>query len=367
MKITRLALFRVQLRSHLIYYMYAGKTCETVESLVLRVDTDSALSGWGEVCPIPHYLPAYAAGVRPALEELSAVLLGADPVGPEALMARCDAHLQGHVYAKSALDTALWDLTAKSEGLPLYRLLGGRQVESAPLYHSISCVAPAEMAPIAVDAQTQGIHQFQVKLGADDDWQADVARLQAVRGAVGPGPLLFGDWNCGATTLTAIRVARAVRGCDVMLEQPCESIEDCAQVRRVSGVAMKLDESVCDLGSILKAHALGCIDVAAIKLSKFGGIGAARRARDLCLELKIMIVIEDCWGSDIATAALTHLAVSTPSRYLLNACDLSGYVSPRLAADGPRRESGRLRPAERPGLGITPDTAVLGEAIAIYE
>jgi L-alanine-DL-glutamate epimerase-like enolase superfamily enzyme len=131
MKITRLALFRVQLRSHLIYYMYAGKTCETVESLVLRVDTDSALSGWGEVCPIPHYLPAYAAGVRPALEELSAVLLGADPVGPEALMARCDAHLQGHVYAKSALDMALWDLTAKSEGLPLYRLLGGRQVESA--------------------------------------------------------------------------------------------------------------------------------------------------------------------------------------------------------------------------------------------
>jgi L-alanine-DL-glutamate epimerase-like enolase superfamily enzyme len=94
------------------------------------------------------------------------------------------------------------------------------------------------MAPIAVDAQTQGIHQFQVKLGADDDWQADVARLQAVRGAVGPGPLLFGDWNCGATTLTAIRVARAVRGCDVMLEQPCESIEACAQVRRVSGVAM---------------------------------------------------------------------------------------------------------------------------------
>ena len=128
MKITRLSLYRVPLTSHVPYLMAAGKSCDTVDTMVLRLDSDEGLTGWGEVCPIPHYLPAYAGGVRPVLEELAPVLLGDDPVGPEAAMARCEAHLQGHGYAKTALDIALWDLTAKAAGLPLYRLLGGRQV-----------------------------------------------------------------------------------------------------------------------------------------------------------------------------------------------------------------------------------------------
>lgn len=355
------------LRSHVAYYMADGKACETVDSMVLRVDTDEGLTGWGEVCPIPRYLPAYAGGVQPVMDALSAVVLGGDPLGPEALMARCDGHLQGHAYAKSALDMALWDLTGKAAGLPLYRMLGGRTMASAPLYHSITCVAPEQMADIAGDALAQGISHFQAKLGADDDWQTDVARLIAVREAIGPGPLLYGDWNCGATTLTAIRVAQAVRDFDAMLEQPCASLAACAQVRRTTGMAMKLDESVHDTGSILEAHGYGCVDVAAIKLSKFGGLSPARRARDLCVDLQIMMVIEDTWGSDITTAALAHLAVATPTRYLLNACDLSGYARPHVAADGPRRVAGRLQPSERAGLGVTPDPSVLGEPIAIYQ
>ena len=82
-------------------------------------------------------------------------------------------------------------------------------------------------------------------------------------------------------------------------------------------------------------------------LSKFGGVSAIRRARDLCTELGTMMVIEDTWGSDITTAAVAHLAVSTAPKYLLNACDLSGYVSPNIAPDGPRRENASLRPSER--------------------
>ena len=366
MKITGIELYSVPLTSHVTYYMADGKVCDRVDSTILKLETDQGVTGWGEVCPIPHYLEAYAGGVAPAIQELAPILLGADPIGPEALMARCDRHLQGHRYAKSALDIALWDLTAKAAGLPLYRLLGGRQVEAAPLYHSITCADPAEMARIARDVYAQGIRQFQAKLGADQDWEADAARLIAVREAVGPGPLLYGDWNCGATKLHAIRVAQAAMPYDVMLEQPCDSLEACAEVRHASGLAMKLDESVHDLDSLLRAQALGCCDVAAIKLSKFGGLGPARRARDLCLQLKIMMVIEDVWGSDITTAALTHLAVATPGKYLLNACDLSGYVTPRLAPDGPERDRASLRPSERPGLGITPDEAVLGTPILTF-
>ena len=137
MKITRITLWEVALTSHLAYHMAAGKTCDVVPSILLRVDTDGGVSGWGEVCPIPHYLPAYAGGVRPALAYLAPVLIGADPVGPEALMARVDAYLIGHAYAKSALDIALWDITGKVAKMPLFTLLGGRQNQDMPLYLSL--------------------------------------------------------------------------------------------------------------------------------------------------------------------------------------------------------------------------------------
>lgn len=367
MKITRLAIWEVPLTSHVAYHMAGGKTCDTVTSVVLRVDTDSEISGWGEVCPIPHYLPAYAEGVRPALEYLAPALVGADPVGPEAVMGRADSWLHGHVYAKSALDLALWDITGKVAGLPLHALLGGRQMADMPLYHSITCIAPEEMARIAREAQAEGIGQFQVKLGADGDWQADVARLRLVREAVGAGPLVYGDWNCGATRLEATRVGRAVAELDVMLEQPCATLEECAAVRAATGLPMKLDETAHDTASLLHAHALGCMDAVALKLSKFGGLSPMRRARDLCLHLGAKMCVEDTWGSDVTTAALLHLAAATPERALLNTCDLSGYVAPRLDPGAPARRRGRIAPPEGAGLGVLPDQDRLGQPLAIID
>ncbi|MBK0398302.1 mandelate racemase [Limibaculum sp. M0105] len=367
MKITRLTLWDVPLTSHVAYHMAGGKTCDTVSSMVLRVETDAGISGWGEVCPIPHYLPAYAGGVQAALEELAPVVIGGDPVGPEALMARADAWLLGHRYAKSALDIALWDITGRVAGLPLCALLGGRQSADMPLYHSITCVAPEEMARIAREAQREGITQFQAKLGADGDWQADVARLRLVREAVGPGPLVYGDWNCGATRLDATRVGRAVADADVMLEQPCATLEECAAVRAATSLPMKLDETAHDTASLLRAWELGCMDAVALKLSKFGGLSATRRARDLCLHLGARMCVEDTWGSDVTTAALLHLAAATPERSVLNTCDLSGYVAPRLDPTGPARQNGRIRPPEGPGLGVAPDPDMLGQPVAVID
>ena len=216
MKINRLTLWKQLLTSHTKYNMAGGKTCDTVDTIILRIDTDEGISGWGEVCPIPHYLPAYADGVLPAIKEMASVLLGQDPLGVEALMAKLDAHLIDHRYAKSPIDIALWDITAKKAGLPLYALLGGKRQDELPLYHSITCVAPNEMAKIAKEEHAKGIRQFQAKLGSGNDWQNDVERLIKIREAVGNGPLVYGDWNCGATRLDATRVARAVSDLDII-------------------------------------------------------------------------------------------------------------------------------------------------------
>lgn len=282
-------------------------------------------------------------------------------------MASADAYLPGHVYAKSALDIALWDITGQVAGLPLHALLGGRRQSDLPLYHSITCVAPDEMARIAREAQAQGITQFQAKLGASGDWQTDVERLVKVREAVGSGPLVYGDWNCGATTLDAIRVGRAVAHLDVMLEQPCATLEDCARVQAATGLPMKLDELAHDTASSLSAHHLGIMDAVALKLSKFGGLSATRRARDLCLHLGAKMCIECTWGSDIVTAAALHLGAATPPSRVLNVCDLSSYVSPRLAPDAPARTDGHIAPPDGPGLGIIVDQNRLGSPDLILD
>ncbi len=365
MKITEIHIYKVVLTTYEKYNMADGKCFDTIDTIVLEVKTDSGLSGWGEVCPIPHYLPAYADGVAPAIQELAPILIGADPIGPEALMAKCNAYLMGHRYAKSALDMALWDLTAKAANLPLYVLLGGKRTDAAPLYHSITCIEPEAMAEIAQTAYDQGIRQFQAKLGASGTWHTDVERLRLIREVIGPEPVLYGDWNAGATSYEAIRVGLASKHLDVMLEQPCKTLEACAEVRKTTGMAMKIDENGHDFESLEKARALGCMDVVALKLSKFGGVTEIRKARDLCTEWGVMMVIEDTWGSDITTAALAHLGVSTDPKYVLNVCDLSGYVYPRIAPDGPVRTNATLAPSDRPGLGITIDREVLGAPIAI--
>lgn len=365
--IRRISLWHQSLTSHAAYYMADGKTCDTVETVVIAVETASGKTGWGEVCPIPHYLPAYARGVAPALQEMAPVLLGADPIGPEALMARAEAYLPDHRYAKSALDMALWDLTGQVAGLPLYRLLGGKRADRLPLYHSITCVAPDEMVRIAQNAQQQGVTQFQVKLGASGDWQMDVERLTKVREAVGAGPLVYGDWNCGSTPLEATRVARSVQHLDIMLEQPCKTIAECAQVKAATGLPMKLDEAAHDTETLLEGAKRGCMDAVALKLSKFGGLSATRRARDLCLHLGAKMCIEDTWGSDITTAALLHLGATTDPARVMNVCDLSSYVAPRLAPNGPARADGFISPPEGAGLGVTPDRDLLGESDLILE
>ena len=171
MKITGISIWHVDLTSHKTYYMSDGKTCDTVESVVVRLDTDAGIAGWGEHCVIPHYLPSFSRGIAPAITEMAPEILGHNPMGAPAFMHRLDKWLIGHDAAKSAVDMALWDINAKVAGQPLYNLLGGKFADAIPTYHSITCIEPEEMVEIAKEAYASGIRQFQCKLGADKQWE----------------------------------------------------------------------------------------------------------------------------------------------------------------------------------------------------
>ncbi|MFN0087345.1 MAG: cis-3-hydroxy-L-proline dehydratase [Blastocatellia bacterium] len=365
MKITRISAYQVDLPLHEGSYKWSGgKSVGVFDSTVVSVETDAGITGWGEVCPLgPAYLAAYASGVRAGLAELAPQLIGECPLELARLNRRMEAVMKGHPYVKSAVDMACWDILGKASGQPVCVLLGGRYGEDFVLYRAISQQSPAEMARNVAGYREEGYRRFQLKVGGDPD--VDIERIRAVRAVLRPGDRLVADANTGWTQHEAMRVVRGVRDVDVYIEQPCLSYEECLAVRRNTDHPFVLDEVVDSIDMLVRGKADLAMDVVNIKISKFGGLTRAAQARDLCVSLGIGMTLEDSWGGDIVTAAIAHLAHSTPPEFLFTSTDFNSYVTKSIADGAPRRMNGRMAASIAPGLGIEPRMEVLGEPVLV--
>ncbi|MGB8693186.1 MAG: cis-3-hydroxy-L-proline dehydratase [Steroidobacteraceae bacterium] len=363
MKIARIQAFRVELPLHESTYKWSGGKSVTVfDSTIVRVETDSGLVGYGEVCPLgPFYLPAYADGVRAGLRELGPHVIGHDPRQLSKLNRHMDAVFKGHPYVKSGIDIACWDILGQSCKMPVCELLGGRYGDDVPLYRAISQEEPEAMAARVADYRSQGYRRFQLKVGGDPD--VDIERIRAVAAKLQRGDRLIADANTGWVQHEAIRVVKAVRDIDVYIEQPCLTYEECLAVRRQCPHPFVLDETIDDIGILLRAKADLAMDVVNLKISKLGGLTKTRQARDLCVSLGIAMTLEDSWGGDIATAAIAHLAHSTPTDFLFTTTDFNSYVTVSTARGAPVRTNGRMAASTAPGLGIEARLEVLGAAV----
>jgi L-alanine-DL-glutamate epimerase-like enolase superfamily enzyme len=363
MKITRITAYQVDLPLREGSYKWSGgKSVDVFDSTIIRVETDTGIAGVGEVCPLgPAYLPAYAAGVRAGLVELGPHLIGLDPRSLEQLNRRMDAALKGHPYVKTAIDIACWDILGQSANMPICELLGGRYGDDFHLYRAISQESPAAMAAKVAGYRAEGYRRFQLKVGGDP--HTDIERILAVREQLQPGDTLVADANTGWVQHEAIRVARAVRDVDVYIEQPCATYEECLAVRRQIEQPFVLDEVIDGVQPLLRALGDGACDVVNLKISKFGGLTRIRQARDLCVSFGIAMTLEDSWGGDIATAAIAHLAHSTPPQLLFSSTDFNSYVTVSTAEGAPQRKEGRMSASQLPGLGVVPRAEVLGEPL----
>jgi L-alanine-DL-glutamate epimerase-like enolase superfamily enzyme len=363
MKITRILAYRVELPLREGSYKWSGgKSVAVFDSTIVRVETDTGLAGHGEVCPLgPFYLPAYAEGVRAGLRELAPRLLGEDPRQLGRLNRTMDAALKGHPYVKSGIDIACWDILGQTAGLPVCELLGGRYGEDVHLYRAISQESPEEMAAKVAGYRAEGYRRFQLKAGGDPD--VDIERIRAVAAKLQPGDRLVADANTGWVQHEAIRVVKAVAEVDVYIEQPCLTYEECLAVRRQCPHPFVLDETIDDLNILLRARTDLAMDVVNLKISKLGGLTKTKQARDLCVSLGIAMTLEDSWGGDIATAAIAHLAHSTPSEFLFSTTDFNSYVTVSTADGAPRRVKGRMAASKEAGLGIRPKMEVLGRPV----
>ena len=340
-----------------------------LDSTVVLLTTDSGVTGVGETCPIGSvYLPAFALGVRAAIEQMAPALVGEDATHIGRVAQVMDGVLFGHDYAKAAIDIACWDLLGKLTGLTISALMGGRHQSAIPAYASIPLDTPQEMVASLREKRVEGFRYFQVKVG--DDPMEDVDRVKAVLASGGKNEVYMVDANRGWSRPDALRAVAALNqapdSVDYYLEQPCASYEDCRMVRSKCPQPMILDEVIDTVGDLARAIRDKALDGLVIKITHAGGLTKARVMRDICLRHGIKMRIEDTAGTDITRAAQAQLAAATPAGSLLGSYAFLHKLPP-TAHGAPTLTEGMLHLNESPGLGITPDLELLGEPIANYD
>ena len=367
MKITGIRIFHVDIP--LVRPMvYPHRTYHALADTVVAVDTDTGHTGWAEVCPLSStYQSETPESVRAAMGHLAPALLGLDPTQIEVVNDTMNATLLGERYAKSAFDIACWDLAGKDFGVPVHHLLGGRRQERAKGYVDLYLGTDDRLLPDELDQRrSEGFSHFQLKVGKGSAIVRDIERIRIAGAAMLPGEVLVVDANKSWQTHQALRVLRATEDIDYYIEQPCSTYEECLSIRPKTRQPMILDESITDINVMLRGLADNCFEGIGCKITRVGGITAMRQIRDLCHATNKILTIDDAWGADLSAAAQAQLSIAThPATFF--ATYISTYFSD-LSYDqnSPKLTNGHISPTDKPGLGVEPDLAVLGDPIASF-
>ncbi|MEM6589227.1 MAG: mandelate racemase/muconate lactonizing enzyme family protein [Pseudomonadota bacterium] len=368
MKITRITVWQLDLPLTEPYWLSGGRLkFETLDSTIVRLDTDEGLSGWGEGCPWGEtYLPAHGPGLRAGLQTLAPSLIGLDPRSIDHVNRVMDMALPGHPYVKSPIDIACWDILGQASGLPLWQLLGGAAPEPVLVNSSISTGTPDEMIALINRAAEKGYTVHSAKVGGTDI-AADIARIEAISAALPAGHRVTFDVNRAWTPGVAVEVLNSTKARD-WVEQPCETLDQCAHVAARVANPILLDECMATFHDHLDAWKTRACEGVKVKPNRVGGLTKARQIRDFGVSVGWQMHIEDVGGMALADTAAIHLASSTPEANRLASWLCHYHLSDDpVPGQGARNHSGAATPPDLPGLGVTPDPEKLGDPAAIYE
>lgn len=305
------------------------------EILLLEIVDDDGVAGYGEAAPFEPYDGR-------TTEEVARALLDGRRT-PELPQAR------------AATEMARLDVDGRRGGRPV----GEPGAEAIAVNRTLASGPPEEVAARAADGVRAGYSCFKLKVGMPDD----LARVAAVREAIGPWPALRIDANGAWTVDEAVSTIRALELHDLQLvEQPCATLEELAEVRTAVGTPVAADEPIASAADVRRAVALGACDAVNVKLASSGGFGPAREALraagEAGLDAFLSSTLDGPWG----IAAALQLAAS--ERISL-ACGLATLelFDARLASAIPAPAAGLLAVPEGPGLGVVVDDAALAEVL----
>ena len=361
MKITQVSgvVYRQQLKAGGATPKFAGERRQAFETVLVKVETDSGITGWGEA--FPHRIwPA----VKSLLENLIApVCLGANPLDIPSLMKKLIYHVHGVgragpvMYALSGLDIALWDILGKSKDLPIYKLLGGAPRAKLPAYASLLKYGETEDV---VRTCEQALDRGYRELKVHETGRAEItAAAQLLRRHNG-GSLMV-DVNAPWTLTEALSAVAPLRELGLKwIEEPVWPLEDFEAARQVSaaGVPVAIGENVLtptDFARLIDSRA---VDYVQPSVAKIGGISIARDIIAAANAANVAVAPHSAYFGPglIATAHVVAALAPAPMVERLY-CDLT--ESP--FGDWYEPVDGHLAVPQGPGLGIDPDPAILAK------
>ena len=367
MKINRITVYQVDLPLEQPYWLSGGRLkFEVLDATLVRLETDEGITGWGEGTPWGHtYVPAHGPGIRAGIETMAPFILGLDPRLVLDVERAMDLALPGHLYAKSPIDMACWDIAGQAAGLPIADLMGGGSRTPRPIASSVGARTVEATREVMDRYRARGYIAHSVKIGGDVT--RDVARIRDVEAHRAAGEIILYDVNRGWTRQQALRVMQATEDLRVMFEQPCETLDDIAAIRPMHSAPVSIDECLVTSQDAARAARDGLAEVFGIKLNRVGGLTKAARLRDIALAHGIDMFVMATGGSVLADTEALHLAATIPD----HACHAVWACQDMITLDiadgrGPRASKGHLHLPDAPGLGVHPDEAALGAPIAEY-
>lgn len=328
--------------------------------LIVKVHTDAGLIGLGEASCTPRWSGEdQFTAAHLIATYLEPLLIGQNPLEIDSLTQKFRLAFAGNMFTKSAVEMALWDIAGKAAGKPVYELLGGKVREFVTTKWSVSGVEPSKAAEIAKGAIDRGFKAMKVKVGIEPD--QDVARVRAVREAIGPNIKLGVDANGGWTLQNARPTIERLRELKIyFVEQPLppEDIAEMAALRQRIGLPVIADESVYTLQDAKMVLHMNAADVFSVYVGKAGGIGPAKQIADFAASVKLRCTIGSNLELGIGSAAMTHLGIATAGIHAEDfPCDIIGpfYYQDDIVKKPLPIIPGQARPNTNPGLGVELD------------
>ena len=334
---------------------------EVSEFVLVRLHTDTGLEGAGEATVTPRWSGETVWGATAIIQNLFAPIVeGCDAADIDTITDRLDAVAVDNWFAKSAIEMACWDAVGKSQNKPVYELLGGA-VRPLTIRNrfSLGAYSPEVAADRAATLVTAGFKTIKVKVGTGDP--EDIARVQAVREAIGPDIELTVDANGGWSDASARNCLAHLRNCEIALvEQPLPrgDYTNLRKLRDDLGIRILADESCFDEVQLRELIEHNCCDAVTLYPGKQGGIQKAKHMASIAEQNNIPCTIGSNLEWDVGAAAMMHFVVATanvqiesiPGDCLGPSYHEFSIVREPLIIDGPFTTL-----SDRPGLGIEVD------------
>jgi len=348
-------------------YTMANARVYALDTTLVKITSDNGVVGWGETCPVgPTYAESHAKGARAALCEMAPNLIGTDLMQPRMLHRKMDNLLNGHNYAKAAIDIAAYDAMGKHLGLRVADLLGGATTHRVPSYFASGVGTPDDIARIASEKLAQGFPRIQIKVGGRPV-EIDIEVIRKVWETVGTNMKLAVDGNRGWTTRDALRVSRECVDIPFIMEQPCDTVEDLQKIRPQLNHALYMDENSTDLTRVVHAVGTGLVDGFGMKVTRIGGLHPMTTFRDICEARNLPHTCDDSWGGDIIVAACTHIGATVKPNLLEGVWIAQPYIDGHYDNDGGIEiRDGHIDLPTGTGLGLNIDVDQFGPSIASF-